>query len=69
MGDAVGLLFPIDWPEPFGFVLIEASACGTPVIAFGRGSVPEIVDHRITGFIVGDVEEVVGGGFAAEDAG
>jgi glycosyltransferase involved in cell wall biosynthesis len=57
LGDAVGLLFPIDWPEPFGLVLIEALACGTPVIAFGRGSVPEIVDHGITGFIVGNVEE------------
>jgi len=52
-------LFPIDWPEPFGLVLIEAMANGTPVIAFGRGSVPEIIDHGITGFIVDSVDEAV----------
>ena len=50
---------PIDWPEPFGLVMIEAMACGTPVIAFGRGSVPEIIDDGITGFIVDDVSEAV----------
>jgi glycosyltransferase involved in cell wall biosynthesis len=45
---------PIDWPEPFGLVMIEAMACGTPVIAFNRGSVPEIVEDGVTGFIVED---------------
>ena len=55
LGDAAALLFPIDWPEPFGLVLIEAMATGTPVIAFGRGSVPEIIEDGITGFIVDDV--------------
>ena len=45
---------PIDWPEPFGLVMIEAMACGTPVIAFNRGSVPEVVDDGVTGFIVED---------------
>jgi glycosyltransferase involved in cell wall biosynthesis len=55
LGDAVALLFPIDWPEPFGLVLIEAMANGTPAIAFGRGSVPEIIEDGVTGFIVDDV--------------
>ena len=55
LGDAVGLLFPIDWPEPFGLVMIEAMACGTPVIAYRRGSVPEVLDHGWTGWIVEDV--------------
>ena len=59
LGDAMALLFPIDWPEPFGLVVVEAMANGTPVIAFGRGSVPEIIDHGITGFIVGSIEEAV----------
>jgi glycosyltransferase involved in cell wall biosynthesis len=59
LGDAMALLFPIDWPEPFGLVLIEAMANGTPVIAFGRGSVPEIIDHGITGLIVDSVDEAV----------
>jgi glycosyltransferase involved in cell wall biosynthesis len=59
LGDAVALVFPIDWPEPFGLALIEAMANGTPIIAFGRGSVPEIVDHGVTGYIVGDVDEAV----------
>jgi len=59
LANARALLFPIDWPEPFGLVLIEAIACGTPVIAWNRGSVPEIVDHGVTGFIVNSVEEAV----------
>jgi len=56
LGDAAALLFPIDWPEPFGLVLIEAMANGTPVIAFGHGSVPEIIEDGVTGFIVADIE-------------
>jgi glycosyltransferase involved in cell wall biosynthesis len=54
LSGAIGLLLPIDWPEPFGLVMIEAMACGTPVVAFNRGSVPEVVDHGVTGFIVED---------------
>ena len=49
LSGAIALLVPIDWPEPFGLVMIEAMACGTPVIAFNRGSVPEIVEHGVTG--------------------
>jgi glycosyltransferase involved in cell wall biosynthesis len=52
LGKAKALLFPIEWDEPFGIVMIEAMACGTPVIAFKRGSVPEVIDENITGFIV-----------------
>lgn len=59
LGGARGLLFPIDWPEPFGLVMIEALACGTPVIAYPRGSVPEILEHGVTGFVVDDVEQAV----------
>jgi glycosyltransferase involved in cell wall biosynthesis len=59
LAGAAALLFPIDWPEPFGLVMIEAMACGTPVIAFGSGSVPEVVDHGITGFVVSDEEEAI----------
>jgi glycosyltransferase involved in cell wall biosynthesis len=59
LGGADALLFPIDWPEPFGLVMIEAMACGTPVIAFGCGSVPEIVEPGRTGFIVKEVDEAV----------
>ncbi|OSI23832.1 glycosyltransferase family 4 protein [Bradyrhizobium canariense] len=59
LGQAAALLFPIDWPEPFGLVLIEAMACGTPVLAFGRGSVPEIVEDRRTGRVVSTLEEAV----------
>lgn len=59
LGQAAGLLFPIDWPEPFGLVMIEAMACGTPVLAFNCGSVPEIVDDGITGRIVSTVEEAI----------
>jgi glycosyltransferase involved in cell wall biosynthesis len=57
LGNARALLFPIDWPEPFGLVMIEAMACGTPVIAFPGGSVAEIIDDGVTGFIVRTVEE------------
>jgi glycosyltransferase involved in cell wall biosynthesis len=57
LGGARALLFPIDWPEPFGVVLIEALACGTPIIAFARGSVPEIVEDGVTGFVCRDVEQ------------
>jgi glycosyltransferase involved in cell wall biosynthesis len=59
LGDAAALLFPIDWPEPFGLALIEAMANGTPVIAFRRGSLPEIIEPGITGFIVDSVDEAV----------
>jgi glycosyltransferase involved in cell wall biosynthesis len=52
LGGADALLFPIDWPEPFGLVMIEAMACGTPVIAWENGSVPEVIEHGLTGFIV-----------------
>jgi glycosyltransferase involved in cell wall biosynthesis len=59
LGNAHALLFPIDWPEPFGLVMIEALACGTPVIAWRNGSVPEVIDDGRTGFIVESVEEAV----------
>ena len=54
LSGAHALLFPIDWPEPFGLVMIESMACGTPVIAFNRGSVPEVIDDGVSGFIVHD---------------
>ena len=59
LGGAYALLFPIDWPEPFGLVMIEALACGTPVIAWNCGSVPEVIEHEKTGFIVNSLEEAV----------
>ncbi len=59
MGNAKAVLFPIQWEEPFGMVMIEAMACGTPVIAFSRGSVPEVIDDKQSGFIVKSVEEAV----------
>jgi glycosyltransferase involved in cell wall biosynthesis len=59
LSGAVALLAPIAWPEPFGLVLIEAMACGTPVIAFNRGSVPEIIEDGLTGFVVKGKEEAV----------
>ncbi len=59
LAGAVGLLLPIDWPEPFGLVMIEAMACGTPVIAYNRGSVPEVVEDGMTGFIVEDETSAV----------
>jgi glycosyltransferase involved in cell wall biosynthesis len=57
LGNAYALLFPIDWPEPFGLVMIEAMACGTPVIAYDQGSVPEVMDDGLTGFIVRELDE------------
>jgi glycosyltransferase involved in cell wall biosynthesis len=59
LSGAHALMFPIDWPEPFGLVMIEAMACGTPVIAFNCGSVPEVLDHGVTGFIVNDIDQAV----------
>jgi glycosyltransferase involved in cell wall biosynthesis len=59
LGEASALLFPIDWPEPFGMVMIEAMACGTPVLAFDHGSVSEVIDEGITGFIVDDVQSAI----------
>ena len=59
LAGAMALLFPIDWPEPFGLVQIEAMACGTPVIAWRRGSVPEVIEHGQTGFIVDEIDEAV----------
>jgi glycosyltransferase involved in cell wall biosynthesis len=66
LSGARALLFPIDWPEPFGLVMIEAMACGCPVIAFRRGSVPEVVEHGRTGFIVDDVAGAVAAVAAAD---
>jgi glycosyltransferase involved in cell wall biosynthesis len=60
LSGAIALLVPIDWPEPFGLVMIEAMACGTPVIAFNRGSVPELIDDGVTGFIVEDINGAIG---------
>ena len=59
LGNASALLFPIDWPEPFGLVMIEAMACGTPVVAFRSASVPEVIDDGLSGFIVKDIDEAV----------
>jgi glycosyltransferase involved in cell wall biosynthesis len=67
LAGAAALLFPIDWPEPFGLVMIEAMACGTPVIAFKSGSVPEVIDDGITGFVVpGEAEAVTAIGRLSE---
>lgn len=60
LGNAAALLFPIAWPEPFGIVMIEAMACGTPVIAYPFGSVPEVVQHGVSGFLVHDLASAVG---------
>jgi glycosyltransferase involved in cell wall biosynthesis len=59
LSGAHALIFPIDWPEPFGLVMIEAMACGTPVVAFNCGSVPEVIDDGVTGFIVNDIDQAV----------
>ena len=59
LGKARALLFPIDWPEPFGLVMIEAMACGTPVIAWRCGSVPEIINDGVTGFVVTSEDEAI----------
>jgi glycosyltransferase involved in cell wall biosynthesis len=61
LGNAYALLFPIDWPEPFGLVMIEAMACGTPIIAYDCGSVPEVMEDGATGFIVRDLDDAVKG--------
>lgn len=59
LGEAAALLFPIDWPEPFGLVMIEAIACGTPVLAFRNGAVPEVIEDGLTGFTVDTVEDAI----------
>jgi glycosyltransferase involved in cell wall biosynthesis len=59
LSGAHALIFPINWPEPFGLVMIEAMACGTPVIAYNCGSVPEVMDDGVTGFIVNNIDEAV----------
>ena len=61
LGRARCLVFPIQWEEPFGIVMVEALACGTPVVALGRGSVPEIVEHDVTGFVLKQIEDLPGG--------
>jgi glycosyltransferase involved in cell wall biosynthesis len=63
LSGALALLLPIDWPEPFGLVMIEAMACGTPVIAFNRGSVPEIIEDGVTGYIVEDEQGAIGAAY------
>jgi glycosyltransferase involved in cell wall biosynthesis len=59
LGEARALLFPIDWPEPFGLAMIEAMACGTPVLAFRNGAVPEVIDEGVTGCVVDTLEEAI----------
>ena len=59
LGDARALLFPIDWPEPFGLVMIEAMACGTPVLAFRNGAVPEVIDDGVTGYVIETLDEAI----------
>ena len=59
LGNAGALIFPIDWPEPFGLVMVESLACGTPVIAYRQGSVPEVITHGVDGFVVSSIDEAV----------
>ncbi|HTO09579.1 MAG TPA: glycosyltransferase family 4 protein [Myxococcota bacterium] len=59
LGQASAVLFPIDWPEPFGLIMIESLACGTPVIAWPQGSVPEVIDDGVSGFLCSDIESAV----------
>jgi len=59
LGDALALLFPVDWPEPFGLSMIEAMSCGTPVLGFNCGSVPEVIDNGVTGMVVNTMDEAV----------
>jgi glycosyltransferase involved in cell wall biosynthesis len=59
LGNALALLFPIDWPEPFGLVMIEAMATGTPVIAWRNGSVPEVIEHGLTGIVLDSIDGAV----------
>jgi glycosyltransferase involved in cell wall biosynthesis len=59
LGNAYAMLFPIDWPEPFGLVMIESMACGTPVVAWRNGSVPEVIDDGVTGFVVESIDQAV----------
>ena len=59
LGEAAALLFPVDWPEPFGLVMIEAMACGTPVLAFRCGSIPEVIEDGVTGKVVDSEEEAI----------
>jgi glycosyltransferase involved in cell wall biosynthesis len=59
LGQARALLFPIDWPEPFGLAMIEAMACGTPVLAFRKGAVPEVIDDGVTGYVVDTMDEAI----------
>ncbi|MGI8841819.1 MAG: glycosyltransferase family 4 protein [Caulobacteraceae bacterium] len=66
LGGAEALLFPIEWPEPFGLVAIEAMACGTPVVAYRHGAAPEVVDDGVTGFVVGGEEAAVAAVRAAQ---
>jgi glycosyltransferase involved in cell wall biosynthesis len=59
LGNALGLLYLIDWPEPFGLAMIESMACGTPVVAYANGSIPEVIDHGITGYVIDSQEDAV----------
>src|SRR5690606_21835173 len=59
LGNAYALLFPIDWPEPFGLTMIEAMACGTPVVAYDCGAVREVVDEGVTGYVVDNLDAAV----------